>query len=417
MNLFKAPALSLSALALAGLLLSACGSESSDESNDQSGSGESAQNDDAHEATEVSGPEARLAVTYDGGVQVLDAESGEVLLDHEIDGFNRLSPAGDGRHLMLSTTGGFETIDLGAWTEAHGDHGHSYTGEPHLTGTTYDAEEPGHVVPHDGRTVLFDDGTGEITSFDTHDLADGEPEVETTTLPEPHHGVAVEFDGGNLIHTVGDAETRDGIKVVTAAGNELASSNDCPGVHGEAFAGDIAVFGCEDGALIVDGRTITKATSPDAYGRIGNQAGSEESPILLGDYKTDPEAELERPTRVSLIDTRTAKIRLVDVGASYSFRSLGRGPEGEALVLGTDGKLRVINPANGKITQQIDVTAPWKEPVEWQEPRPTLLVLDDTAYVTEPASDQVHVVDLGSGKVTASHDLEVTPNELNGTAG
>ena len=28
-------------------------------------------------------------------------------------------------------------------------------------------------------------------------------------------------------------------------------------------------------------------------------------------------------------------IRLVDIGTSYTFRSLARGPEGEALVLGT----------------------------------------------------------------------------------
>src|SRR3546814_16304356 len=65
----------------------------------------------------------------------------------------------------------------------------------------------------------------------------------------------------------------------------------------------------------------------DSYGRIGNQAGSQASPVLLGDYKTDPDAELERPTRISLIDTRTAKIRLVDLPTSYSFRSLGRGTD------------------------------------------------------------------------------------------
>ena len=69
--------------------------------------------------------------------------------------------------------------------------------------------------------------------------------------------------------------------------------------------------------------------------------------MLLGDYKTDPDAELERPTRVSLIDTRDASLRLVDLGTSYSFRSLGRGPEGEALVLGTDGALHVLDPESG----------------------------------------------------------------------
>lgn len=408
--------LPLGALALAALLLSACGTQTSPPNSEGASGQSAAEASPTDKATEAAGPQPRIAVTHDGGVLVLDAESGEVLLDHELPGFNRLSQAGDGRHLMISTAQGFEVLDLGAWTEAHGDHGHSFTAAPHLTGTTYDAQEPGHVVHHDGRTVLFDDGTGTITSFDTAALGDGKPEAETHTTPEPHHGVAVELAGGNLIHTVGDAESATGIRMVTAAGNELARG-DCPGVHGEAFAGGVAVFGCEDGVLIVDGRTITKAESPDDYGRIGNQAGSPESPILLGDYKTDPEAELERPRRISLVDTRTARIRLVDVEASYSFRSLGRGPAGEALVLGTDGTLREIDPESGTITARIPVVAPWKEPVEWQEPRPTLLVLDDTAYVSEPATDQLHVVDLGTGKVTGTHDLPVTPNEVNGTPG
>lgn len=80
------------------------------------------------------------------------------------------------------------------------------------------AEKPGHVVVHEGRTTLFDDGTG-----------------------------------------------------------------------------DIVVIGCQDGALIYAGGIISKVFSPDAYGRIGNQAGTEASPIVLGDYKTDAEAVLERP--------------------------------------------------------------------------------------------------------------------------
>ncbi|GAA1096515.1 hypothetical protein GCM10009577_18150 [Streptomyces javensis] len=33
---------------------------------------------------------------------------------------------------------------------------------------------------------------------------------------------------------------------------------------------------------------FTKADAPDDYGRIGNQAGSDASPVLLGDYKDRP---------------------------------------------------------------------------------------------------------------------------------
>jgi hypothetical protein len=131
----------------------------------------------------------------------------------------------------------------------------------------------------------------------------------------------------------------------------------------------------EDGMLLVDGRKFRKVHAADDYARIGNQAPSEHSPIVLGDYKVDEDAELERPTRVSLIDTRTATLRLVDV------------------------------------------VAPWREPVEWQSPRPALFVLGDTAYVTEPATRELHAIDLATRRVTATHHLPEIPDELTGTAG
>ncbi len=400
----------LSSLASGALV--ACGTEGS-----PSASSSSSPSSTPAAATEVEAPSPRLAMTYDGGVLVLDAGSGEVLLDEEIDGFLRLNPAGDGRHLLVSGTGGFTALDTGAWTDEHGDHGHSWATEPRLTGFTIDAQEPGHVVPHHGRTTVFDDGTGAITAFDPADLAEGEPELDTWQADEAHHGVAVQDGHGNLILTVGDEESRSGIRLITAAGNELASSDECPGVHGEAFAGDVALFGCEDGVLVVDGREITKVDAPDAYGRIGNQAGHDTSRYVLGDYKVDADAELERPTRVSIIDTRTASLRLVDLPASYSFRSLGRTPDGDALVLGTDGRLHVIDVATAKVTASVPVTAKWREPLDWHQPRPLLEVVGETAYVTEPATKQVHVVDLGTLEVVDSLELPQVPSELRGVTG
>ncbi|MFC7496933.1 MULTISPECIES: zinc metallochaperone AztD [unclassified Nocardioides] len=366
----------------------------------------------------VDDPEPRLAVTYDGGVRVLDATDGEVLLDEALDGFLRVNPAGDGRHFLVSRPGGFTLLDLGAWTVDHGDHEHSYADDPALLDGTLPAEEPGHVVAHHGWTTLFDDGTGTMTSFETHDLDDPEElETETATTADPHHGVAARTHDGGWVRTVGTSEQRNGVEVVSSDGEVLAASDACPGVHGEAFARDVAVFGCEDGALVVDGTDIAKVRAPDAYGRIGNQAGHEDSPYVLGDYKTDPEAELERPTRVSVIDSRSASLRLVDLGTSYSFRSLGRTPDGDGLVLGTDGALHVVDVRRAQVSASLPVVARWREPLDWEQPRPTLEVVGDTAYVTEPATRQLHVVDLATMTVTDSHTLAVTPDEVVGVTG
>lgn len=397
------------ALGTSVALLAGCSSDSTTEA-------DSTTTTEAAAAESVSEATPRIATSYDGGVLILDAQTLDTVEDITgIDGFTRLNPAGDGRHVFVSGSGAFTALDAGTWT----DGSEHYTSTPVMTDIAFDATTPGHVVRHDGKTVLFDDGTGNVEMFESAALLAGsKPETESYTTPEAHHGVAVELSDGSLLTTVGNEDERTGIVVLDADRNEIARNEECPGVHGEAVAADEAVVvGCEDGLLIYRDGAITKVQSPDAYGRIGNQAGDEQSPVLLGDYKVDPDAELERPTRVSLTDTVTGELTLVDLGTSYTFRSLGRGPAGEAIVLGTDGSLHVIDVNTKAVTQTIPVIDEWEEPTEWQEPRPALFVQDGVAYVSEPAADSVHAVDLATGTITATGELDHTPNELTGVTG
>jgi outer membrane protein assembly factor BamB len=386
-----------------------------------SGAGSSAPESPAEEqaqATEEATYTPRIAITYEGGIRVLDAASLEEVGDFELEGFNRINGVGDGRHLLVSTTGGFQLLDGGAWAQPHGDHAHYYTADPELTDTMFDATTPGHVVVHHGRTALFDDGTGHVEMFDSAAVADPERETREHTTPEAHHGVAVELSDGSLIVSEGTEDARTGLRVLDKNGKEIAASDECPGIHGEAVAADeVVLAGCEDGVLIVKDGDITKVDSPDAYGRIGNQAGSEESSVVLGDYKSDPDAELERPTRVSLTDTATGTLKLVDLPSSYTFRSLARGDGGEALVLGTDGRIHVIDPETAKVTKSIPVIDEWEEPVEWQQPRPAIFMLDGSAYVTDPANKSISAVDIETGEVWNTVELDVEPNEINGISG
>jgi hypothetical protein len=369
-------------------------------------------------ATEEATYTPRLAITYDGGIQVLDAGTLESVGEFELDGFNRLNGVGDGRHLLVSTSGGFQVLDAAAWAEPHGDHSHYYTADPELTDVMFDAETPGHVVPHEGRVALFDDGTGQVTVFHASDVADPDRATRQFSTPEAHHGVAVELHDGSLVVSEGTEDARTGIRVLDENDKEIASSDECPGVHGEAVAADEAVLiGCENGVLIYKDGEITKVDSPDGYGRVGNQAGSEESSVVLGDYKVDKDAELERPTRISLTDTKTGELTLVDLPSSYTFRSLARGEDGEALVLGTDGQIHVIDPESKKLDRSIPVIDEWEEPIEWQTARPAIFMLDGSAYVTDPATRSIHAVDIETGEVWLTKELEVEPNEINGISG
>ncbi|MEE3852577.1 zinc metallochaperone AztD [Gordonia sp. LSe1-13] len=360
----------------------------------------------------------RLALSYDGGILVLDAENLEQVADIPTEGFIRLNTADNGRNVFVSETGGFRVLDMGTWTRQHGDHGHYYTSEPTMTDMTFGGEEPGHVVPHDSRITLFSDGTGEVDIVEPAELLRGNAESTEFTVPEPHHGVAVFREDGSLVVTRGNEEERSGIAILDSERNEIASNDQCPGVHGEAAAADgVLTFGCQDGILIVRGNEIQKVQSPDGYGRIGNQAGSEESPIVLGDYKVDENAELERPNQFTLTDTRTGELRIVPFPSSYSFRSIERGPGGEAVILGTDGSLYVYDPVSAEQIRSIPVIDAWTEPDEWQSPMPNVHVQGDVAYVTDPNAQTVTAVNVTTGEEVAQADLSQPTIELTGVTG
>ncbi|OKI01011.1 hypothetical protein A6A06_19280 [Streptomyces sp. CB02923] len=248
-------------------------------------------------------------------------------------------------------------------------------------------------------------------------LGKGKPGTETYTSPSSHHGVAVELTNGELVTTLGSEKVRKGIVVLGRNRAEITRNEECPAVHGEATAqGEAVVIGCEDGVLIYRNGKITKVDSPTAYGRIGHQKGAADSPVVLGDYKQNPEAELERPRKVSLINTGTGQLKLVDLGTSYSSKSLARGPRSEALVLGTDGRIHVIDPETGKVTRTIPVIGRWSEPMDWQKSRPEIFVRGRTAFVTDPGNKRIHAVDLASGKTKATGTFEQQPNEITGVA-
>lgn len=355
----------------------------------------------------------RLAVSYEGGILVLDGETLETVADFESEEFTRLNPAGDDRHVMVTMSEGFQVLDTAAGS----------ADDAELTDSIFAADTPGHVVRHGGKTILYADGTSDTTIFDTADLATADelPETRTVDGVDAHHGVSVLLEDGTFLTTVGNADGRTGIVVRDADGVEIAASDQCPGVHGEGTAADEAVvFGCENGALLYSDGEITKLDAPDQpYGRMGNAWVSETSPIIVGDYKNDVDAEGYLLSAVTLIDTEAKTYDVVDLpeGVEYTFRDVVRGPDDLAYILTSDGSIHVLDPETGDITESFPVVDAWESPAEWQDPHPAIVVAGDIAYVTEPAANSVHAVDLTTGEVLASAELDVTPNELAPAAG
>ncbi|GAB3286781.1 zinc metallochaperone AztD [Kineosporia babensis] len=379
----------LAALAGVALLATACGSGSSTTAEST-----------PEETTTNTNTEGRVAVSYEGGIAVLDATSLQVVDQFTSEEFTRLNAAGDGKHVFVTTTKGFQLLD---------------TATPELTDQTFAATTAGHVVRHGGKTVLYDDGTGKTTILETADLT---KEGQSYTSPAAHHGVSIVLEDGTLVTTVGDETSRSGAVALKANGTEweeIATNDECPGIHGEGTAADEGViFGCENGALLFQDGKFEKFTAPDKYGRMGNAFVSETSPIVVGDYKNDPDAEGYLLNAVTLIDTAKKTYEVVDLpeNVQYTFRDVARGTDDLAYILSTDGSIHVLDPEDGKIVNEFPVIDAWEGPVEWQDAHPAITVNGDVAYVTEPAKKSVHAVDLKTGEVTATGTLDQVPNEM-----
>lgn len=394
----------IAAVAGIALLAAGCSATPSDTPGSVTG-------DAAHSESHDHEAEGRVAVSVEGGIAVLDATTLKVVDEFSTEEFTRLNPAGDGRHVVVTTTEGFQLLDTVA---------------PELTDLVVPATAAGPVVRHAGNTVLFDDGTGVTTVLNTAALAeagDSLPEAVTYTSDTPHHGVSIVLDDGTLVTTVGDDVSRSGAIALERQGDEwsdLASSDECPGIHGEGTAANEAViFGCENGALLYHNGAFEKFEAPDEFGRMGNAFVSETSPIVVGDYKSDPDAEGYLLGSVALIDTEAKSFEVVKLpdNVRYTFRDVVRGPEDNAYILSTDGSIHVLDPESGALINEFPVIDAWEGPAEWQDAHPAIVANGNTAYVTEPAANTVHAVDLTTGQVTASVALDAAPNEIAVTLG
>ena len=412
------------ALLGAGVLaLAACSSGADGGARASDGGG--ADEQPASDRTEVGALSPRIVLAHEGGVTTLDSSDGATLATAEVGGYVRLNPAGDGRHVAVSASDAITMYDTGLLVQGHGDHFHYYVQDPALTDLSVEAPHPGHVVPHGDRTAIFADGTGAITLIDPASLGDGQLEVlEQTATEAPHHGVAVPLADGGLLTTQGTEDARSTVQVLDADGELVAETDDCPGVHGEAAAqptesGDVISLGCENGSVIYRDGEFHKVAIEGDYQRSGNQKGHPDSPIVLADHKVEaePEGGIERPTEIALIDTRDATMQTVDLGSPYWFRSLDRGPDGEALVLTYDGELNILDPETGEMLHEVPVTGEWTEPEQWQEAGPMMSVADGTAFVVDPAAQTLTMVDIASGETYRELELPVVPHDIQVTTG
>ncbi|WHF21536.1 hypothetical protein QJS66_15135 [Kocuria rhizophila] len=318
---------------------------------------------------------------------------------------------GDGWHVMVSDGDEFLRSSTLAWRRRP-------------TATTTTTHRVGARADRPARSPLPTRGTrrsttgrppcsarrlGSIQTFESGALQEkGEPSVEKRTTKAPHHGVALKLRR-NPVHHAGHR----GRRAPPRRSHRTAPSRPRPrwsGVHGEAAAclasAPTPSWLARTGPAHRDGSF--QVPVKDAYPRSGNLAGSETSPIVLGDYKVDKDAEHEHPTRAALLTPRTLApargaglLLLVPV-------PLAADPTAQGLALTYDGSLAVIDQNTGRSRNGIPVISPWQEKDDWQQPGPRSRWPGTRCTSWTPSTGSWHVVDLSTGTVAKTIHLPQT---------
>lgn len=384
----------LGALALG---LAACGSET--DTPDQSAA--------AAEPVEVDAATPRLVVAYEDHVEVFDAATIESEGTIATDSAPYVQTAADGRHVftLAHQDEKIGLIDAGTWVEAHGDHGHFFTTEPTETDLTLDHLSY-HAVSDDERSVIWYDDQGSFGVLDHDELEGGTVEPQLFEIGEPHHGVAVPTaDGGFLASVAIDGEAT-GVAVLDAKGTETNRFETCPGLHGETHVGEAGyAFGCGTGVLVVDGGQARNIASPIEGAGTGTLASEHDSPVVAGTLSAEDQPELD--TKLALYDTAASTARVVELGAPFSNIVVS---EGRAIVIGTDGALRVVDLASGAVAT-VPAIAEWEKTEDWKEDRPYLAVAGDTLWITDPFAGAIHTLDLTTNALESS-EVDGKPGRL-----
>ncbi|MFK3677032.1 hypothetical protein ACI2IP_04840 [Microbacterium sp. NPDC090218] len=346
---------------------------------------------DGGAAAEVASPAIALVVADERGeLTVLDLETEErsTLATGRGDVRGIL---GDGRlvYRVHGAAGGttVEVFDTARWTVPHGDHSHSFRGEPQLLGALDGHGEVQVAAGAQRATVAF--AGGEVILLAHDELGEGLEAAPTATV-NAAGPVGVLAD--HLLVPTPAAS----IEVVDPAGYPV------PGAEAPcAQASDVdmtrvgAVFACAEGAVLFT-REVGGAIASEV---IPYPAGATAATKLSGRADRPDLAGVAGAGGAWLLDVRRRQWMLLPSDVPL-LRAVALGDdESRTVAIDAEGRMRVLA-SDGAVLARTDplLAASLADPV--LRDRVQLSVDAHHAYVTDPATGAVHEIDHGDGRVT-----------------
>ena len=345
---------------------------------------------DAGSAAEVASPALAL-VTADGRgeLTLLDLETEErTVLAAGQDDVDEVF--GDGRLIYRAHGAGSRTVvevlDTARWTVPHGDHTHSFRGEPHLAGTI---EGRGAVSVARGEqraTLGFGNGEAIVLAHDELDRVDAAPRVRVDAA-----GPVVSFAGHLLVPTA-DAS----IAITGVDGTPIAEAAvPCAGASDADVTRVGVVFACTDGAVL-----FTRAVGGAVIGEsILLPEGAEAATTLAGRGDRPDLAGVAGEQGIWLLDVRAR--RWVPLPTDVPLlQAVALGDDANRTVaLDAEGRVRVLA-ADGTVIARTEPLLAASLRDQTLRDRVHLIVDAQHAYVTDPATGSVHEIAHGDAVVT-----------------
>ncbi|WP_337002194.1 MULTISPECIES: hypothetical protein [unclassified Microbacterium] len=343
---------------------------------------------DAGSAAEVASPALALVTA--------DAQGELTLLDLDTEERAVLAPGraeavfGDGRLVYRAHHTGahteVEVFDTARWTVPHGDHTHSFRGEPHLVGTLT-GQGAVAVARGEQRATLGFDG-GEVIVL-AHDELDAGLD-DAPRMPVDAAGPVVSFAGHLLVPAAAS------IAIIGPGGATVAGAEvPCDGASDADVTRVGVVFTCADGAALFTrevGGAVTGESIPlpaEAEGAT-ELSGRADRPDLAG-VAGDQGAWLldVRARRWGLIPSDVPLVRAVALGDDAN----------RTVALDAEGRVRVLAPDGTVIARTEPLLAASLHDPALRD-RVHLIADAQHAYVSDPATGSVHEIDHGDGRLT-----------------
>lgn len=327
-------------------------------------------------------------------VRAVDVRTGAVLATIGTQAPAALAQSRSGRTVFAieANADRVSAIASGVALDDHGDHGDLTLSTPYLLNAAVKGAKPVHLVEHQGRIAIFNDGDGSAALVSEAQFIKGRLTPQMVKTAAPHHGVAVPLGDQTLISIPNPKDPDElpiGMRLIGADGAALADYA-CPDLHGEASSGPLVALACATGLLVVDTQHRKPQISFLPYspslpeGKATTLRGAKSLRYFIGNY--GPEA-------IVLIDvSATEPFRLVRLPARRVDFTIDPEHSDRIYVFTEDGALHRIDAIKGEIVKSARLTQPYSMDGHWRDPRPRLAVAGEAIVVSDPLAGLLRIV-------------------------